>query len=509
MDELINLARIVTDRKLKVLPLLDFTARHSTNKEMQLVQQLIDGQPKSQQQIVKNLYGKTDQTRYAAFRKLKSRVQQKLLNNLYFLDETDPRHLVSRRYEYQVLNLYIQVSILYSEGELKAAESLSRKGQRLAQTQEMTQYVVLFGQLLRSIYADIRMPSRYQANKLLLEKSKKTLEVEEEAAQLYWDVKGTVAYNVRTRRSILDKIDSIVQKLAEFHRAVGTFITFHYHYRVQLIQQELLGNYQEVIRITGTTARLLEQGKINNRRFDRRFNAYMSVYAHFRSRNIAAGLRLAEVYAKEFHHSSVNWLYYLEIYLLLAIHAGQYGQALELLNTARKNVHFDKQQTVAQQRWDLYMAYLQFIRPELSPIRMRNFTTFVQTVPDHGRDKQGYNVAVLILQFLHFLRQRDIENILTRLESLRKYQQRHLRETGNLRSQLFFRLLAIAVKEEFDPVTSRKKGETVLKKLQASPPPGEAFAEIEIVPYEELWHITLDILQATALYNAEQDKTLA
>ncbi|AII52731.1 hypothetical protein N008_12190 [Hymenobacter sp. APR13] len=435
-------------------------------------------------------------------------MQQKLLNHLYFLDETDTRHLVSRRYEYQVLNLYMQVSVLYSEGELKAAESLSRKGQRLAQTHEMTQYVVLFGQLLRGIYADIRMPARYQANKLLLEKSQKTLAIEEEASQLYWDVKGTVAYNVRTRRSILDKMDGVVQKLAEFYKSAGTFITFHYHYRVQLIQQELLGNYQEIIRITGATARLLEQGKINNKRFDKRFNAYMSVYAHFRSRKVENGLRLAELHAKEFHHSSVNWLYYLEIYLLLAIHAGQYGEALELLATARKNVYFDKQQAVAQQRWDLYMVYLQFVRPELSPVRMRNFTTFVQTVPDHSRDKQGYNVAVLILQFLHFLRQRDLENILTRLESLRKYQQRYLRETGNVRSQLFFRLLAIVVKEEFNPTTSRKKGEAVLKKLQASPPPGEAFAEIEIVPYEQLWQITLDILQTTALYNAEQDKKL-
>ncbi|WBO83357.1 hypothetical protein [Hymenobacter yonginensis] len=488
--------------------MLDFTARHSSNKEMQLVQQLVNGQPKSQQQIVKTLYGKADQTRYAAFRKLKSRVQQKLLNHLYFLDETDSRHLVSRRYEYQVLNLYMQVSVLYSEGELKAAESLSRKGQRLAQTHEMTQYVVLFGQLLRGIYADIRMPARYQANRLLLDKSKKTLVIEEEAAQLYWDVKGMVAYNVRSRRTVLDKMDAVVLKLAELYKAAGTFITFHYHYRAQLIKEELVGNYQEIIEVTSKTTRLLEKGKINNKRFDKRYNAYMSVYAHFRSRKVESGLRLAELHAKEFHHSSVNWLYYLEIYLLLAIHAGQYGQALELLGTARKNVYFDKQQPVAQQRWDLYMAYLQFVRPELSPLRMRNFTTFVQTVPDHSRDKQGYNVAVLILQFLHFLRQRDLENILTRLESLRKYQQRYLRETGNVRSQLFFRLLAIVVKEEFNPVTSRKKGEAILKKLQSSPPPGEAFAEIEIVPYEQLWQITLDILQTTALYNAEQDKKL-
>ncbi|WP_139252114.1 hypothetical protein [Hymenobacter psychrotolerans] len=498
----------MTDRKLKVLPLLDFAARNSANKEMLLVQLLTDNQPRSQQQIVKALYSKTDKVRQTAFRKLKSRVQQKLLNHLYFLDETDPRHLVSRRYEHQFLSLYLQVNTLYSEGELRAAEPLCRKALRIAQTQELTQYVVLCGQLLRSIYADMRMPVRYQANKELLAKSQKQLALEEEAAQLYWDVKATIAYTVRTRRSILEKMEEHVQKLADLHQQVKSFSTFLYHYRTRLIQEELVGNYEAIIRITADTARQLEQGKINDKRFDKRFNAYMSVYAHFRSRQAAKGLKLAEEYAKYFHYSSINWLYYLEIYLLLAIHAGQYGQALELLGSARKNLHFAKQGTLAQQRWDLYETYMQFVRPEMSPVRMRSFSTFVQTVPDHSRDKQGYNVAVLILQFLHFLRQRDVESILTRLEGLRKYQQRHLRESGNLRSQLFFRMLAVTVKSDFDPVRSEQRAESLLKKLQAAPPPGEAFAEIEIVPYEELWQITLDILRATALYNALQDKVI-
>ncbi|MBD2714596.1 hypothetical protein KBK19_06080 [Microvirga sp. STR05] len=435
-------------------------------------------------------------------------MQQKLLNHLYFLDETDPRHLVSRRYEHQFLGLYLQVSTLYSEGELKAAEPLCRKALRIAQTQEMTQYAVLCGQLLRSIYADMRLPVRYQANKELLARNQQLLALEEEAAQIYWDIKATIAYTVRTRRSILEKMEVHVKQLEQLHRQAGSYATFLYHYRTRLIQEELIGNYEAVIRITADTAQQLAQGKINDKRFDKRFNAYISVYAHFRSRQAVKGLKLAEEYAKDFHYSSVNWLYYLEIYLLLAIHAGQYGQALELMDTARKNVHFAKQRALAQQRWDLYEAYLQFVRPEISPVRMRNFTTFVQTIPDHSRDKQGYNVAVLILQFLHFLRQRDVESILTRLEGLRKYQQRHLRESGNLRSQLFFRMLAVTVKSDFDPVRSQQKAEPLLKKLQAAPPPGEAFAEIEIVPYEELWQITLEILRATALYNALQDQEL-
>lgn len=508
MRELINLARIVTDRRLKVLPLLDFATRQTTNKEMALVHMLGAEQPRTQQQTLKALYGETDAASQTAFRKLKSRVQQKLLNHLFFLDDTDPRHPMSRRYEHQVLNLYYQVSTLYAEGELGAAEPLARKALRLSQTHEMTHYSVLCAQLLRNIYADLQIPARYRSNKLLLTKLQRKLDLEEAAAQIYWDIKATVAHTVRARHTLLEKIGVMVKELEELHRKANTFLTFLYLYRIRLVQEELVGNYEAIIQITGLTARQLAQGKINAKRFDKRYNDYMSVYAHFRSRQAVKGLKLAEEYAKDFHYSSVNWLYYLEIYLLLSIHAGQYGQAQDLLLAARNNVHFPKQRPVAQQRWDLYEIYLQFLRPESSPVRMRNFALFIQTVPEHSRDKQGYNVAVLILQFLYCLRKRDLEGLLVRLEGLRKYQQRHLREAGAIRSQLFFRMLAITVKSDFDLQLSTERVAPLLKRLEAAPPPGEAFSEIEIVPYEDLWKITLDILKDTAVQVSLENRQL-
>lgn len=506
IDGLNNLARIVTDRRQKVLPLLDFTAKPSANKEMALVHFLVEEQGKSQQQIIKALYGKIDATSRTAFRKLKSRVQQKMLNHLFFLDESDPRHVLSRRYEQQCLSLYYQVSTLYGEGEYYNAERLGRKALRLAENMEFTHHAVMCGQLLRSIYADLQQPAKFRSNNKKLAINQRLLALEEEASKIFWEMKATLAYTVRARRTMLSKIEVYTKQLDGLHQEAGTFTTFFYLYRTQLTQEELVGNYQEIIRLTTATAKKWKQDKINRIRFDKRYNNYMSVYAHLRSRQAEKGLRLAEEYAKDFHYSSNNWLYFLEIYMLLALHAGQYGQAQELLQTARKSLYFAKQRHAAQERWNLYEVYLQFIRPEASPLRIRSFNTFIQTVPTHSRDKQGYNVAVLILQFLYYLRQRDLDGVLLRLESLRKYQQRHLREAGALRSQLFFRLLAITVKSDFDPVESQRLAEPLLKRMQAAPPPGEAFSEIEIVPYENLWLLTLEILKTTAAQVQEENR---
>ncbi|RYU76423.1 hypothetical protein [Hymenobacter persicinus] len=496
----------MTDRRLKEAPLFDFSAHATKHKDYRLIQ-LLEAEPDiTQLQLTKGLYGKTNAQSQISFRKLKSRVQQKLLNHLYFLDQADPRHLVSRRYELQCIGLYHQVSVLYGEGEYSLAEQLLRKCLRQALDGEFTQYAVMAARLLCTLYADLRQPARYKAMSKQLIKSQQQLVWEDEAGQIYGSSKLALAHTVRTRRTLLNQIPAYQAQLEQLHQKAQSFTTFNYLYLIKLTQQELTGNYEEIIRLTTATAKQAAQGKLNRKRFDKRFNNYMNAYAHLRSKQPVKGLALAEEYFKDFHPSSGNWFFFLENYVLLALHAGQYGQAHNLLELAHKNPYFRKQRVAARQRWDLFRAYIHFVQPEVSPLRLRHFNQFVQTLPDYSRDKQGYNVAILILQFLHYLRHQDVEGLLSRLEGLRKYERRHLRDAATVRSQLFFRLLVLTVKENFNPQACEKKAQPLLNHLREAPQPGEAYAEIEIIPYEALWQLTLDILRANAAQDIAAEK---
>ncbi|PJJ54836.1 hypothetical protein [Hymenobacter chitinivorans] len=502
MEKLSNLARIVTDRRVKESPLFDFSAKKSAHKDLKLIRLLEEAPDSTQLQLTKALYGRVSATSNTSFRKLKSRVQQKLLNHLYFLEQSDPRHLVSRRYELQCIGLYHQVTILYGEGEYLLAEQLLRKCLRQALEGEFTEYAVLATRLLGKLYVDLRQPARYRAASKQLQKLQELMALEDEAGQIYWSSKMAQAHTVRARRALLNDLPGYLAQLQQLHEKARSYTTFNYLYLIQLTLLEFTGNYEEIIKITTATEKLWAKGKINRRRFDSRFNNYMTAYAYLHNKQASIGLRLSEGYLKDFHPSSGNWFFFMENYVLLALHAGQYSQAQQLLEMAHKNPYFRKQRAAARQRWDLYKAYIYFLQPENSPLTLRHFNQFVQTVPDYSRDKQGYNVAILILQYLNFLRRQDVENLLARLESLRKYEQRHLRESATLRSQLFFRLLVLTVKENFDPEACEKKGQPLLHRLHEAPQPGEAYAEIEIIPYEALWGITLDILRA----NLAEDK---
>ena len=111
MNEIANLVRIVTSRSLASLPILDLHSKQPS-KENQFVEALSKAPEATQLQVVKALYGKATVANVRSLHKLQSRVRSKLLNQLYFLDHSDPRLLVSRRYELECLDLLHKVSIL-------------------------------------------------------------------------------------------------------------------------------------------------------------------------------------------------------------------------------------------------------------------------------------------------------------------------------------------------------------------------------------------------------------
>jgi hypothetical protein len=499
MNEIANLARIVTSRSLASLPVLDLRSRQP-NKENQFVAALTTSPDTTQLQVVKALYGKATAANVRALQKLQSRVRSKLLNQLYFLDHSDPRHLVSRRYELECLDLLHKVSILYAEREYKLSERLLQRCLRLAETGEFTHYVVQSARMLRNLHAEQRQAIPYKKVAKLLVRAQQILALEDEAEQLYTDTQLALTGTVATRRAVLAVLPDRLAQLESLHRRARSFTTYNIVYRVRMAFEELQGNYQEIIRVTAAASRRLREGKLNERRFDIRYNHFMSIYAYLRSRQPVQGLRLAEEYARDFHPSSSNWFYFQEHHVLLALHAEQYERAQQLLVLITKNPAYPIQREAALQRWDLYKAYIDFVLPpqRVTTARQRQMAQWVLQLPDYSRDKRGHNVAILVLQLLHFLRERNLEEVLLRLERLRKYQQRHLYEPSTLRSRLFLRLLQVIVEKNFDAAKAADRGKALLQQLRDTPPPGEAFAEVEIIPYEQLWELVLGLLREGA-----------
>ena len=490
MNELVTLAKIVALRRLPTLPVLDLD-QTLDSRESQLVDLLLTGAAPTQVQATKALYGQATSTNVVALKRLKSRVQNKLLNHLYFLNHGDPLSAVWRPHQMACLDLLHKGTALAAEGEFILSQRLLRRCLTEAQAGEFTAYAVQSARQLTTLYAQLNKVAAYKQMDLILQQSLRVLQLEDEAERVFNSMFLLFSGPVKDRRALLPQLPERLEQLEALHRQAKTFNTFSFLYRLRLGQEELKGNFTEIIRLTGAAARLFSQGKLNARRFDQRYNAFMRVSAYLRGRQLVQGLRLAQEGITLFAPTSSNWFFFQEQHLLLALHHKKYGYAQQLLQTVLQNPAMVKLRPMALERWELYRGYVDFVVPPAQPTGPAPPAKWALILPEYSRDKRGQNVAILVLQLLYHLRQQNFDEALVRLERLRKYQQRHLHDASAQRSRLFLRLLRGLADTGFDPAKARKKGLATLEALTNTPLPGDAFGEIEIIPYEHLWELVL------------------
>lgn len=460
---------------------------------MELFYGIQQGNYASDEQAAAQLYDSTPDD--AKYKMLKSRLRRKLLNHLFFLDFSSNRFKISHKYEQECLNLLHQARMLVNLGELKTSERLLNKVLKIATEAEFTYIIISCLESLLFVYTQTGRHYLFYKHKEVLLHFRTIATYEQEAEDYYNTTKLELNKSVQARKEYLPKLVPILERLKKLWQQSHSFNSFEFYYKLNIFYQELTGDYKEIIKITYESEYLFKEQRINQIRFDHRYNKYINVYACLRNKDFENGLQLAKAYIQAFDPSSNNWFAFMENYFLLAMHAKKYDVALQLYMEVDQNPFFSKITRMAKERWSLYRSYLYFVKPAEELITHFKYQTFIASVPEYSKDKQGFNVAILILQFLHYLRKRDTDGLLHRIEGLRKYAGAHLKDNFSDRTRVIFKLLMLVVKEDFQVSQCRKKGKYLYEKLQVISPPGDAYAEIEIIPYEHIWEMILNILE--------------
>ncbi|MDQ4138906.1 MAG: hypothetical protein M3142_00125, partial [Bacteroidota bacterium] len=393
------------------------------------------------------------------------------------------------------LTLLYQARTLMNEGETTTSAGLLRSALDLAIDAEFTPIIIDCYQLLLENYSFTNSSKDFYKTKSILAKYRDLGALEQEAADLYYTSRLELNKSVSSKNKYLEKLKVVVNKLEELWKKTHSATIFDYYYKLNISLHELTGNFAEILKITALSEELLLKGKINKKRFDDRYNKFINVYAYLRVKEYEKGLQTAASFVQVFNRSTNNWFAFMENYFLLAMHAGEYGQASKLYAEVMRNTFFKKISRSAQERWSLYGNYLYFVNPSDELSKPSSYRRLMSQVPEHSKDKQGFNVAILILQYIYFVRTQDIDALNYRIESLKKYAGRHLTHQLSKRNLLFFKLLMLLVKEDLDYTQAKKKGEPLLQRLKTTPVPGDAYAEIEIIPYEHLWTLILEVLK--------------
>ena len=494
MKELKKLVQIVADRGKKNLPILDIKAESSeNNKELELFR-IIEGlEPATDKAASLAMYDTgVEDPRY---KMLKHRLKNRLLNHLFFIDFKDHRVNVSFQFEQECLNLVHFTRMLIKQGDKDISEKLALKALSLAKETEFTYIIVSCLELLRSIYTVTYQWNNYKEVVEELDHYRKINEIEIDAENLFTSLRICTNKSVNSRKKALPDLKKALTTLDDLYKKTNSFLIFDRHYRLNLAYLEMIGNFDEIIKITQKIEKLYEESKLNIMRFDLRINKHAMVWAYLRSKRYEEGLQLAEEYSSHFDKTTGNYFNFMENYFLMAMHAGKYNFAYDILKKCTRSPYFFRIRQGDKERWNLYKAYMYFIKPDKRLQKTFDFNKFYQTIPRYSKDKKGFNIAIMVLQFLHYLQNWNEESIEPLIERFRKYSALHLYHPTSQRSRIFLKLLIIASENSLNPEIFKAKGAVSYQKLKTLTPPGDAYAEIEIIPYEKLWDLVLEMME--------------
>jgi hypothetical protein len=479
------------------------SVNENSSKENIFFRYIKKGIVNSDDEAANILYGaEGDDDRY---RMLKSRLKQKLLNHLLFLDFSDNNQSTPWQYEQECIQFLHQAKMLDFVGERKITKNLLQKALTLAERCEFTQHQLTSLEELAKVYSLNCQPHLFESTIKDLAERRKVFKKEEEARTLYLFMEMMVVKSVNSRKKNLDKVEDAIENLKSIWLKTRSQNVFEYFSKLKILFLRLTGQFEDLIPfLHEIESGEIEGKKLNPNRQDQKFISLSIAHAYLKGKKLKKGIEYIDSILEYYDRSRKEWLQLIETYFLIAIHDRNYKLALELINQVFDNKNFDKSDAKEKEKWRLYNVYLHFGFSGNFFMKNFNFSDFIDEMPEYDKDEEGIQVAIIILQFLYYLEQGDIESLKIRRNALKKYMSNHFKENFSYRTRTFYKLLNIVVENSLDPKKIQNKSRYLLNKLPANQIVNDAYIEMEIIPYEHLW----DFMMNTLRYNQARQPTI-
>jgi tetratricopeptide (TPR) repeat protein len=199
-----------------------------------------------------------------------------------------------------------------------------------------------------------------------------------------------------------------------------------------------------------------------------------------------------------------NWFNTTSLYFLSLISQRDYNSLYTLSAKILSNKNLSKFPYFEEQ-WKLREAYLNFLirmgkieipKEEKQVLKAFSLSKFMNSVPFHSKDKSGQNISILVIQILFLLLDNKYGQIIDRVDSLTQYTYRYLHKNETYRSNCFIKMLLLMVKADFHPIRTQTYSADLKQKLDSSHLiTDEKSTQVEIIPYDYLWELIIEILK--------------
>jgi hypothetical protein len=491
MEDLKKLVSIVVKRKQRQYPLLELkSVNENSSKENIFFRYIKRGQVSTDEDAARLLYSASEQD--DRYRMLKSRLKQKLLNHLYFLDFSEKHQHVGHQIEQECVQYIHQAKMLMFTDERKIARNLLNKANMLAARGEFTKLRKLSLEHLISLYSENFQPHLYQKALQELKKVRKLEELEEEGRVMFLFTWMMVVKSVNSRKKNLNKTKKVIERLEALWKETRSHNTFEHYYRLRLLFSKLIGDYSAIIPLLQEIEKgVYEKHRLNANRIHRREIVLELLHAYWRSGESGKGLEYANQHMKLFEAESAEWFRGMQYVFINAVAAGKYADADRAIDQVLQPKLLARMPREEAELWQLYEGYLQYLVQDKFISRRVRLQDLLTDIPEYDKNREGFHAAQVIYQFLYYAQKGDAAALTKRRDVLKDYMSNHFKEVFSYRTRTFYKLLNIVLEQELDYRKILGRSRYLVNKLHEVKTVSDAYTEMEIVPYDQLWETLL------------------
>ena len=439
-----------------------------------------------------------------AYKNLKSNLRKKLINTIYFYESNEKHN--KRENAFIFCNKQILAAkILTRLGARSAGTKLYISVLKKAQEYEFTENIIEACIFLRSHFAYRQSDqTKFQLYNDLTNHHYKERGAELLAGEYY--LKLLIPY---TKNKALDANTHQEADIAfkQLNPLLSKFTSPYLHYLtyyIETIKYISINDYGETLKVCEKAIQFFNQKKYVYKSALKAFH-HQQIICFIQLKKYEAGKEAMEKSLSLVKAGSYNWYINLDLGLLLAFHNNEYQEAYYTYNRAVNNNLFSSLNQGLVEKFEIYKAYIHFLifTNKIKPIRSdKNFTKFrmgkfINSVPKFSKDKRGLNIPILVIQIVFMIVTKDNESAINRIGAIEKYCSRYLRKDQNFRSNCFIKMLLEIPRSDFHKIGVERNTKQYLEKLNNTPLEiAKQAAEIEIIPYEELWKIIFDSIDS-------------
>ncbi|MEL6943346.1 MAG: hypothetical protein AAFO82_11810, partial [Bacteroidota bacterium] len=421
------------------------------------------------------------------------------LNTVFFIDHRKLKFNKYQRAYYELLKDTTAAALLLKRLYYKNSVSLLQKNLKKARKYAFTEIEVNILTLLKEYYGsrlyDRKMYNKYKQELL---KAETVLKAEKKADEY----RALTIMTYQENRADLKPTHEIAKKyFSEIEPMLDEYNSPNLHCSGRILEYLMYSSDRDFKGIVRTC-----QKAINHFKDEKYSNT--SQIAFFHSNEALAYLQLSD-YKKGISsineairlqdEKSNNWASSMNTLFLINLHSGDFQAAHENLKKVMQPKIFSRILPKAKESWLVGNAYVHFLIEAgiLNVPKKRNLKVgrFLNQVPSFSKDYRVTNVPILIIQILFAILRKDYDKSIDRMRAIDRYVSRYLRKDNTFRSNCFIKMLLCIPAANFNRIATERRAAKYLERLkESSVVQVEQTHEVEYIPYEKLWEITLGLL---------------